>query len=327
MNKEFQVFLLPLLVFVLSIMYKINVGHICILCRFYHPAPPETIIFIETTDRLQPTLLVMCAVESAARTYPNWTINFYMKGLRKDMVPNETQHQALSHLSTMKNVFLLPLNMTLILNGTPLSSWYEKVSPEKEKYWTHVSSDACRLALVWRYGGIYMDSDFISMRPIPHKTFLAAQSSKVSSNGILGFHDHHQFLWDCMVDFAQHYNGAIWGHQGPSLITRMLAKLCMLPTFENSQDDVCQNISFLHPNRFYPIPYPAWRKFFEVWKVKPTFDTAYALHLWNFMNQEKKQVVAGSNTLVENLFKEYCPMTYKNMVVGDNLEPGGKKSR
>lgn len=167
--------------------------------------------------------------------------------------------------------------------------------------------------MVWKYGGIYMDTDVISIRSIPASNFLAAQSSQFSSNGILGFQQHHSFLWDCMEDFVQNYNGQIWGHQGPQLITRMLTKLCNLTNFEDVVDQRCHNISFLHPHRFYPIAYPEWKKYYEVWNPSPEFNHSYALHLWNFMNQEQKNVTTGSNTLVENLFKTYCPITYRSL--------------
>lgn len=161
-----------------------------------------------------------------------------------------------------------------------------------------------------------MDTDVISIQPIPVANFLAAQSSRVSSNGIFGFQKHHWFLWDCMKEFVQKYNGNIWGNQGPYLITRMLKKLCNLTDFENGADQLYHNISFLHPRRFFPISFQEWEKYYKVWDSRPGFNDSYALHLWNFMNQEqKKKMDIGSNTLVENLYKTYCPATYRSLVL------------
>lgn len=57
-----------------------------------------------------------------------------------------------------------------------------QVNSSTERHWLYVSSDACRLAVIWKYGGVYMDTDVISIRPIPDENFLAAQSSKIDPN-------------------------------------------------------------------------------------------------------------------------------------------------
>ncbi|XP_070610332.1 alpha-1,4-N-acetylglucosaminyltransferase [Erythrolamprus reginae] len=272
----------------------------------------RSIIFLETTDHLQPSPLVLCSVESAARVYPDRPIIFFMKGLDNYTFPDiKSSYPSLFFLSTMKNVFLFPLQEDVLFQDTPLLPWYLQVNTTKEKYWPYIISDALRLAVVWKYGGIYMDTDVISIRPIPVANFLAAQSSQFSSNGVFGFQHHHWFIRDCMSDFVLNYNGDIWGNQGPYLFTRILKKWCNLRNFENVEDHVCHNVSFLHPQRFYPIPYNTWTKYYEVWTTKPEFNHSYALHLWNFMNKkEKKNMTIGSNTLVENLFRTHCPSTY-----------------
>ncbi|KAG8445553.1 hypothetical protein GDO86_010358 [Hymenochirus boettgeri] len=269
-------------------------------------------MFIETTDRMNPPSLVLCAIESAARVYSDRPVVYFMKGLPNMLGVNEEikARNIFPTLSSFDNVYFFPLSMEDIFTGTPLLPWYKKVNPKTEKHWTHVSADGCRLALIWKYGGIYMDTDIISMRPIPDVNFLAAQSSKFSSNGVFGLSTHHSFSWRCMEDFVQNYNGAVWGNQGPQLFTRVLEQLCEIPVFMSEEDVACGNISFLNPQRFYPIPFRSWRLYYEVWSKLPTFNVSYSLHLWNYMNQGKATVVHGSNTLVDNLYKQNCPSLY-----------------
>ncbi|XP_073481004.1 lactosylceramide 4-alpha-galactosyltransferase-like isoform X1 [Aquarana catesbeiana] len=185
-----------------------------------------------------------------------------------------------------------------------------RVNPEKEVYWTHVSSDACRFALMWKYGGIYMDADVISLHPIPQDHFLAAQDFTTTSSSVFGLSSHYQLAWRFMENFVENYRGEIWGHQGPGVFTRVVKKFCGMPVFTSTDDVMCGNISYFHPQRFYPISYPAWRRYFAVWQNLPTFNDSYALHLWNFMNKEGKSMVTGSNTLVEHLYQKQCPITY-----------------
>ncbi|XP_043938258.1 alpha-1,4-N-acetylglucosaminyltransferase-like, partial [Protopterus annectens] len=187
----------------------------------------------------------------------------------------------------------------------------------KEPYWIQTTSDGYRLVLLWKKGGFYFDTDVISTKKIPEENFLASESSDAVSNGVLGFQKHHSYIMDCMKDFVLHYNGNIWGYQGPNLITRMIRQSCPLPLYIKVQDFRCdaRNLTFLHPSRFYPIHWSVWQKYFEVWKEIPTFEDSYGLHLYNYMNHKaKKQIVAGSNTLAENLFIKYCPSTYAFLV-------------
>lgn len=198
-----------------------------------------------------------------------------------------------------------------------------QVNASAQSNWLHVSSDAARLAVIWKYGGIYLDTDVISIRPVPEDNFLAAQASHFSSNGVFGFLPRHPFLWGCMENFVEHYDSDTWGHQGPDLLSRMLRVWCRLGDFQEVSDLHCADLSFLHPRRFYPIPYPQWRRYYEVWDSDHSFNDSYALHLWNYMNQEGKTVERGSNTLVEKLYRKHCPLTYRHLIQGPKaLGPG-----
>ncbi|XP_032989031.1 alpha-1,4-N-acetylglucosaminyltransferase [Rhinolophus ferrumequinum] len=327
MLKELQLSLSVILLLSCGFLYRLTTKfscHFSCLPPYKSQQGPEgllgkgrSIVFIETSERMEPPPLVSCAVESAAKIYPEQPVAFFMKGLSNSMQPppNST-YPAFSLLSAIDNVFLFPLNMTKLFEDTPLFSWYTQINTSAERNWLHVSSDASRLAIIWKYGGIYMDTDVISIRPIPEENFLAAQSSQYSSNGVFGFLPRHSFLWECMENFVEHYNSDIWGNQGPNLMTRMLRVWCKLKDFQEVSDLKCLNLSFLHPQRFYPISYPEWKRYYEVWDTDPSFNDSYALHLWNYMNQEGRAVVRGSNTLVENLYRQHCPRTYRHLIQG-----------
>ncbi|XP_036188357.1 lariat debranching enzyme isoform X5 [Myotis myotis] len=335
MLKELQLSLLVILLLSCGFLYQLTLKPSCLFsCLPPHKSQqgPEallgkgrSIVFLETSERTEPSPLVSCAVESAAKVYPEQPVVFFMKGLSSSMqLPPNSTNPAFSLLSAIDNVFLIPLDMKSLFEDTPLSSWYTQINASAERNWLHVSSDASRLAIIWKYGGVYMDTDIISIRPIPAENFLAAQASRYSSNGVFGFLPRHAFLWQCMENFVEHYNSYIWGNQGPDLMTRMLRVWCKLEDFQELSDLRCLNVSFLHPQRFYPISYPEWRRYYEVWSPEPSFNDSYALHLWNYMNQEGKGVVRGSNTLVENLYRKHCPRTYRDLIRGPEGSVAGE---
>ncbi|OCT78904.1 alpha-1,4-N-acetylglucosaminyltransferase [Xenopus laevis] len=273
------------------------------------------VIFLETTDRMEPPSLVLCAIESAAHVYPDRPVVFFMKGL-EDINSVEDEKRAKERfpsLSAFENVFIFPLRMEELFKDTPLLEWLLKAKERWEPYWIHNLSDACRMAMIWRYGGLYFDADVISMRPIPEKNFLTAQSTDTSGSSVFGFSPHNKFVWKCLNDFVLNYRGDIWGYQGPGLFTRVLKPLCATD-LKVEEDIICGNISCLNPERIYPIPYQNWREYFEVWKELPSFNNSYGVHLWNYMNRdENKSVVPGSNTLVDRLYKQYCPTVYGSL--------------
>ncbi|XP_078251980.1 alpha-1,4-N-acetylglucosaminyltransferase-like [Rhinoraja longicauda] len=282
------------------------------------------IMFVETSDNVELKPLVACSVESTARQNPDKPIYFFMKGFsgKLSQYP-EPKYRLIPLLSSVKNVVLLPLNAAELFEDTPLKSWYQKVNPKKEKYWLHVFGDACKLALLWKYGGIYLDTDIISMKSMPFGNFTCPQHAGSISMGAMGFNPrHHPFLWNCMIDYVAKYIGFLWGRQGPQLITRVLKRWCQMDNIRVFIGKECNGISLWIIDRFYPISYPAWQKYFVHWKKKDVerkFSATYGAHVWNYMNsRKKKKVIAGSGSLIEHFFQLYCPTTYRNLTKLNN---------
>ncbi|XP_051873194.1 alpha-1,4-N-acetylglucosaminyltransferase-like [Pristis pectinata] len=112
------------------------------------PETPDTkagIIFVESTDNVEPTPLMVCSVESAARLNPDKPVYYFMKGFSGNLSQYpQPEYRGIPLLSSMKNVVILPLNPTELFEDTPLKGWYQKVNPEKERYWIHILADGCR---------------------------------------------------------------------------------------------------------------------------------------------------------------------------------------
>jgi len=124
--------------FVSGILYEISLLSGCFsscMPTSKHFLTPEqvlnlgkSIIFLETTERLEPPPLVSCSVESAARTYQDRPIILFMQGLTNETALDlNTSYAAFSLLSSMKNVFIFPLQMETVFQETPLLQWYNQV--------------------------------------------------------------------------------------------------------------------------------------------------------------------------------------------------------
>ncbi|XP_009069486.1 PREDICTED: lactosylceramide 4-alpha-galactosyltransferase-like, partial [Acanthisitta chloris] len=150
-----------------------------ISCAHYVPSPLATadgpppssgnVFFVETSEQTNPSYLFTCSVESAARTHPRTKVVVLMKGLAKGntSLPN---HWAFSLLSCFPNVEIRPLDLPELFSGTPLEKWYSWPLRHLEPYFLPILSDACRIVLMWKFGGIYLDTDFIVLKNLQNLT-------------------------------------------------------------------------------------------------------------------------------------------------------------
>lgn len=295
--------------------YSLPVDFPCPQLAFPRVSAPSNIFFLETSDRTNPSFLFMCSVESAARAHPESQVVVLMKGLPRDTTA-WPRNLGISLLSCFPNVQIRPLNLQELFEDTPLAAWYLEAQQRWEPYLLPVLSDASRIALLWKFGGIYLDTDFIVLKNLRNLTnMLGIQSRYVLNGAFLAFERKHEFLALCIRDFVAHYNGWIWGHQGPQLLTRVFKKWCSIRSLKESR--ACRGVTALPPKAFYPIPWQNWKKYFE--DISPEelaqlLNATYAVHVWNKKSQGT-HLEATSRALLAQLHARYCPTTHSAMTM------------
>ncbi|NWV81039.1 A4GAT galactosyltransferase, partial [Dasyornis broadbenti] len=277
------------------------------------PSPsPGNVFFVETSEQTNPSYLFSCSVESAARTHPGSRVVVLMKGLAKGNA-SLPKHWAFSLLSGFPNVQIQPLDLTELFSGTPLKKWYLWPLRRWEPYFLAVLSDACRIVLMWKFGGIYLDTDFIVLKNLQNLTnALGLQDKDVLNGAFLSFNPKHKFIELCMQDFVQNYNGWVWGHQGPGLLTRVFKKWSSIRTIRSMS---CKGVSALAPETVYPIPWQDWKKLFEAvsaLELQQLLKNTYAVHIWNKLSHGTKLEIP-SQALLAQLYSHFCPATYAKM--------------
>ncbi|KAM6418500.1 lactosylceramide 4-alpha-galactosyltransferase-like isoform 2-T2 [Pluvialis apricaria] len=295
-----------------------------IRCEEFLPSPPHTIaggpplpagdvFFVETSKRNNPSYLFTCSVESAARAHPGTRVVVLMKGLANGnaSLPN---HWAFSLLSCYPNVEIRRLDLPELFSGTPLAKWYLQSYHRWEPYFLPVLSDACRITIMWKFGGIYLDTDFIVLKNLKNLTnALGKQSQDVLNGAFLSFKPKHEFMELCMQDFVDNYNGWIWAHQGPELLTRVFKRWCSISNIENNMD--CKGVRALSPEAVYPIHWEDWKKLFEPIsssELHKLLKNTYAVHVWNKLSHRTKLGVT-SQAFLAQLYSQFCPATYAKM--------------
>lgn len=143
-------------------------------------------------------------------------------------------------------------------------------------------SDILRLGIIYKHGGVYLDTDFVFLKPIddliegdiPFATYEDTKGNV--SNAIFAFPSGHEFIKELMpalysrAKFMAHSSKRANSISGPALWT--LAIEAMASKYQ---------IKMMPPTAFYPY---LWS---ELHRSGEDFTGSYAVHHWNNMRNRK----------------------------------------
>ncbi|XP_076882314.1 uncharacterized protein LOC143530745 [Bidens hawaiensis] len=174
-------------------------------------------------------------------------------------------------------------------------------------------SNLLRLCLLYKYGGVYVDTDVIVLRSFTRlRNAIGAQSVDVSSknwsrlnNAVMVFDKMHPLVYKFIEEFSLTFNGNKWGHNGPYLVSRVVQRLQGRPGY---------NFTVLPPMAFYPLNWDRVRVLFRGPKnetdarwLKVKFEQirnqSYALHLWN---KQSRGLSIEEGSIVRKILLDHC---------------------
>ena len=287
------------------------------------------IFFLETNKKRQfLDIRAQCAIESAAFNNPN--ANVYLYSLKAKFDQNTILTKIYSNI---KLIYLEPYK---VFDNTYFKRWWKKSKNLlfKGNHPIEHLSDGLRLALLYKYGGVYSDSDTITIQSF--ETLIAQSQSGVScsndyqlnpveiNNAFLIFTKKNFVLEKFIENFVASYNPYVWSANGPQLIMRVLYKECNL-----SLDDCRINISqknrvisskcgnmTLFPYFFFnAIPYFQANELFTNSSTVPIhlFNNSYSIHFFSAITKKLK-VYPNSNNIYEFFARKNCPVTYAKII-------------
>ncbi|CAN8259993.1 unnamed protein product [Cochlearia groenlandica] len=213
-------------------------------------------------------------------------------------------------------------DLTYLVKSTAAESWLDEIQtgirdPGKISLSQNLSN-LMRLAYLFKFGGVYLDTDMIVFKSFKTlKNVIGAQSLEPVSrnwsrlnNAVLVFDKNHPFLLKCIEEFALTFNGNVWGHNGPYLVSRVARAV------EGSNG---YNFTILTPPAFYPVNWVEIEKLFKVprtdkdskrvnVKVLEMRKRSYGLHLWNKFSS-KFEIEQGS--AMDNIVSDHCVICEK----------------
>ncbi|XP_060674423.1 uncharacterized protein LOC132804276 [Ziziphus jujuba] len=209
-------------------------------------------------------------------------------------------------------------DLPFLVKNTPAEAWLEglkssKIDPGFIPLPQNLAN-LIRLTVLYKYGGVYLDTDIIILRDFSElRNSIGAQSIDratkqwtILNNAVMVFDMNHPILLDFMKEFSLTFNGNIWGFNGPFLLTRVMKRV--------GSD---YNVTVLPPEAFYPVD---WFKIHRLFKkpeiaaecrwIKSSLNelngnggNIYALHLWN---KRSKKLKVGEGSVMERLILDHC---------------------
>lgn len=186
-----------------------------------------------------------------------------------------------------------------LFQKTPVEAWFDqlrsgKVDPGEIPLAQNLSN-LIRLAALYKYGGVYLDTDFIVLRDFAGlRNSIGAQSVDLVSgnwtrinNAVMVFDRHHPLLMKFMREFASTFDGNKWGHNGPYLVSRVVEKV------QGRRGTFGFNFTVLSPMAFYPVGWTrigglfeqpgnrVSKKWVEAKVAQLSGGGTFGVHLWN----------------------------------------------
>ncbi|XP_057756134.1 uncharacterized protein LOC130975341 [Arachis stenosperma] len=209
-------------------------------------------------------------------------------------------------------------DLPFLVKDTPAELWLEQInSGTKDPGYVPLSnnlSNLIRLTILYKYGGVYMDTDLIVLRDFSNlRNTIGAQSLDpvtrhwvILNNGVMIFDINHPILLEFMQEFATTFNGNKWGYNGPQLVQRVIERMGGTEGF---------NLTILPPRAFYPVDrVRAWRFLKKPqdesesrWVENQLNDLSgreiYSVHLWN---KRTKDLEIEEGSVVAKLISNHC---------------------
>ncbi|XP_061347725.1 uncharacterized protein LOC133293204 [Gastrolobium bilobum] len=215
-------------------------------------------------------------------------------------------------------VYAITPDLPFLVKDTPAEGWLEEMnSGNKDPGHIPLSqnlSNLIRLAMLYKYGGVYMDTDMIVLKDFSElRNAVGAQSvDSVTKkwtrlNGaIMIFDINHPILLDFLQEFSATFDGNKWGHNGPYLVSRVIERVGSTPGY---------NLTILPPKAFYPVD---WLRIGRLFK-KPENESesrlvesklnelsegeTFAVHLWN---KRSRELAIEEGSVMARLISDHC---------------------
>nr|XP_043631124.1 uncharacterized protein At4g19900 [Erigeron canadensis] len=206
-------------------------------------------------------------------------------------------------------------NLDELLKDTPThefaSVWFEW---RKTKFYPTHYSELIRLAALYKYGGIYLDSDVKVLRPLDSLSNMVGvedESSASQLNGaVMAFRKHSPFIMECLTEFYASYDDTSLRWNGADLLTRVGSKFFNEENgFKNQMELKLQPFFAFFPisrkniTRYFTAPATEVERADQDVLYQKILDESLVFHFWNSLTSG---LVPEPESLAARLIDQKC---------------------
>eukprot|EP00250_Pteridium_aquilinum_P012362 c20680_g2_i3 orf=55-2469(-) len=209
-------------------------------------------------------------------------------------------------------------NLEELLDGTPAAMFASFWLSWRKTHFFYIHySELLRLASLYKYGGIYLDSDVVLLKPLDllPNTIGAEKfenQTQELNGAVMAFNKSSTFLLECLVEFMATYDDELLDFNGAGLVTRVAKKL---REEQNKNSELRTGDLWIEqPYAFFPLSSEHITRYFKAPDSKQQqmetdllFESIYnrsrMLHLWN---QKTQRLVPEAGSLVERIINSHC---------------------
>ncbi|XP_064550087.1 lactosylceramide 4-alpha-galactosyltransferase-like [Drosophila montana] len=287
------------------------------------PPPGRTIFFIETSCHRSDSQYNLsnikahqaCPIESAALHNPNMQVFLLIA-----CPTHRTKSMPIvDALLSYKNVQFRELNLERYAQDTPVADWITNGKLFSSRFLMYHLSDLLRLITLYRFGGVYLDMDVLSLRTLEDVPLNYAGRESINSigNSVISLEPNgfgHQLGELFLQNFQENYNSGAWAHNGPMVIVRVLRELCGTQniTLMVNNRERCHGFQVFNVSDIYEIPWTQWTLFFEPKHANLTLERtkdSRMVHVWNHL-VTKWPLKIDSKAAYMHWAAQHCPRVF-----------------
>ena len=265
----------------------------------------SNIFFLRTTNETTLSIIERCALASAARQNPGRRVSIFSNSLDCEFVRS----------AASPAVHVVRFDPRDVYEGYPhFLAWHATGVWDMKFRGIHLS-DSMRIALLHRFGGVYFDTDVVSLRSFDGlRNAVGLEDPWVLNNAVLAFERGHPFLAQAEHDFVDNFRPLWWGWNGPRMVTRVWMK----GIAHKSRDPVV-----LAPvEEFYRISWreAEWRRLFareDTGVVAQLFKGSRVLHFWHSLLQAELEAHRHDSNFAETVAGQIVWATCPNVLGTD----------
>ncbi|KZV25840.1 hypothetical protein F511_20730 [Dorcoceras hygrometricum] len=213
------------------------------------------------------------------------------------------------------NVAVVMPNLDELLKDTPThvfaSVWQEW--KKTKNYPTHYS-ELIRLAALYKYGGVYLDSDIIvlkSFSELSNTVGLENELPKKALNGaVMAFRKHSSYIMECLTEFYASYDDTLLRWNGADLLTRVANNFSSNKDIVDTKKELLLQPSFI----FFPISESSILRYFRAPATntqqleqdalfKKILNESMTVHFWNSITSS---LIPETGSLIFRLLNQFC---------------------